>query len=489
MLISWSRMLVPASATFILAMSIAPAGFAQDQVGDEADDKAKIRQLEERVARLEALIQQLSKQMISRDGKPDQAVAVASDADLAELKLQIRENHAQLEQKLGERDARLQQLANDFELQLNSDFAVGDTKVSYGGYIKLDAISSFYSDVEGPSSAVQSNSLGRDFYIPALVPAGGGGSAHLFDFNPRETRFVFKTETPAGDHVIETLLGFDFQVTNGGNERISNSYLPRIRQGYIKYRGLMVGQIWSTFTDVGALPDNLDFIGTPEGAAFNRQPLIRYITGPWEFALENAETTLTTSTGARVLASGDRWPDLVARYTHKGDFGRIRIAGLLRELRNDVDIQPAANTDSIIGYGISLSGVIKAGERDDFRFMLNAGDGVGRYFGLNLANGAAIDQDGNLRSIPAFNGFGAYRHFWSDSWRSSAGFSFFTADNPTRFTSENVTERMWSTHANLLYSPEPRLTFGVEYRYARRILENGNDGNLSRIMFSAKYGF
>lgn len=95
-------------------------------------------------------------------------------------------------------------------------FTVGNTQVSYGGFIKVDAMSSVYSDTQGPSSGVASSGLGRDFYLPGLVPVGGGGPATVFDINPRERRFVLKTETPIAGGTLGSHLEFDFQVTNGG---------------------------------------------------------------------------------------------------------------------------------------------------------------------------------------------------------------------------------------------------------------------------------
>jgi len=366
-------------------------------------------------------------------------------------------------------------------------FYVGDSKVTFSGYTKLDVIATRFSD-----GTLGTNNLGRDFYIPALVPVRDGDfdADWVTDFNIRETRFAFKTETPVGEDVVTTFLDLDFQVTSGGDERISNSYVPRVRNAFISYKGWTIGQAWSTFQDVTVLPDNLDFIGPSEGTAFERQPLIRYKTGNLELALEQPETAFTDPNGgARILSGSDPMPDIVARYSLTGDWGFLRVAGILRTLNKEAVLSPFDREDSTTGYGVSVSGKLKVGARDDFRFMGTAGEGLGRYLGLNLVNGAAVDNEGRLRAIPSYAGFASYRHFWRDDLRSNLTFSYFRADNPVRFTGDGVTDQSLSIHANLIYTPVKKFDLGLEYILARRELENGLAGYMDRVQFSAKFKF
>ena len=43
-----------------------------------------------------------------------------------------------------------------------------NTTVTYGGYVKLDALLSNYD-----SGSLPNGNLGRDFYVPSLTPIGG----------------------------------------------------------------------------------------------------------------------------------------------------------------------------------------------------------------------------------------------------------------------------------------------------------------------------
>ena len=262
-----------------------------------------------------------------------------------------------------------------------------DTKFTYSGYIKLDAIASNYSD-----GGLPSGNLNRDFYIPALIPVSGNDEGTQLDLHIRQSRLRLMTETPTGDgEKITGAFEIDFLVTPGGNDRISNSYVPRIRHAYIKYGSWTIGQTWSTFQDVGILPETLDFVGVADGTIFDRQPMVRYTTGAWEFALENPETTVTPNGGGgRILADDNYIPDAVVRYTHKDDWGYVKVAGMVRQLAYDDGVAVDATE---VSYGINLSSKVKFSNGDDVRVSFTTGVGFGRYFGLNIANAAVITPD------------------------------------------------------------------------------------------------
>ena len=86
-------------------------------------------------------------------------------------------------------------------------------------------------------------------------------------------------------------------------------------------------------------------------------------------------------------------------------------------------------------------------------------------------------------------GFVDYRHWWTDRLRSSANLSVYFADNDEDLTGPDVNQAAQSISVNLLYSPRPPLTFGVEYMHAQRELEGGEDGTMDRLQFSARYAF
>ncbi|MDF2178122.1 DcaP family trimeric outer membrane transporter [Aliiglaciecola sp. CAU 1673] len=356
------------------------------------------------------------------------------------------------------------------------------TKVQFGGYIKLDAMASQYSD-----GSLSSGNIGRDFYIPGLTPVGGADEGTTFDMHARQTRFSFASQTAlANGKELKSKIELDFMATPNGDERVSNSYSPRMRIATIEYDGWLFGQTWTTFQDVAVLPESLDFIGTTDGTIFVRQAMVRYTYGGFSVALENPETTVTPyGGGGRIVTDDNSVPDLVLRYTHKASWGHVSGAALVRQLAYD-DGSSIDTTETAAAF--SLSAKINLG-KDDLRLMYNAGSGMGRYLGINTANGAVLNASGELESIDSSGGSIAYRHVWNEQWRSTLSYAFFSADNDVALTGSGVTKDTQSMRVNAIFSPTPELSFGLEYSHAEREIESGLDGDMDRLQFSAKYSF
>lgn len=440
-----------------------------------AQESSSNGDVDARLDRLEALVNSLVERLDTQQGAVTQ-----QQADIIIQTQQALDETRKLE----ERQTELEEQIAVPRKQEDNGFRVGSTTVSYAGYVKVDAIAQRTS-----GGQVGGGSIVRDFLIPGAIPVGGSDSGWDTDFSARQSRFILKTATDVGaDHKLNSQIELDFMVTGGGDERISNSYTPRVRQAFITYDNWLFGQAWSTFQNVGALPDSLDFIGVTPGTVFNRQPMVRYTNGGLMLAVEQPETTVTSPTGARVLGGDDTLPDAVARYNFSGKWGSLTAAGILRNLKiSDDDF--GMGSDSALGYGLSLSGKIAIGPRDDFRFMGTAGDGLGRYIGLNIVNDAALDANGDLDPIFTYSGFGAYRHIWGDTVRSTLGASYFKADNPVLLTTNQVTDESWNAFGNIIWSPVRPLDIGVEFMYASRTLEDGQSGDLQKIQFSTKYSF
>ncbi|WP_347331443.1 DcaP family trimeric outer membrane transporter [Marinimicrobium locisalis] len=354
-----------------------------------------------------------------------------------------------------------------------------DAVIELGGYVKLDALLSNYAD--GDPGA---GTIGRDFYIPGTVPVGGESESARTDFHMKETRLFIKGSRDIdGGDTITSYVEFDLLTGSDGDERISNSYKPRVRHAFVKYNNWLAGQTWTTFQNVSALAENLDFVGPAEGTVFGRQAMVRYTSGNWQFAAENPETTVTTA-GGRVATDDGVMPDLVARYNFSTGRADLVVAAIARQLRYE---DTAANIDSNeTSVGISFSGKVGVGDANDIRFMLTSGTGLGRYLGLNTANGAYLNGDNELEAIDSTAGFVSYRHFWNEKWRSNITLSGFSADQPVGYAG---TETSQSFHLNLLYSPVAPITTGVEFMTATREVNSGAEGTLNRLQFSAKYAF
>jgi len=364
-------------------------------------------------------------------------------------------------------------------LAVSVNAQAGDTEFKFGGYVKTDVMFSDYSN-----GAPDSGNLSRQFYVPGTIYGVTGNGEQVVDFQARESRFNFKTSTDLGGHKLSGFIELDFMTHADGNERVSNSYSPRIRHAIVSFDNWTVGQTWSTFQNPGALPENLDFVGAAEGTPFVRQSLVRYTNGGFQFAVENPETTVTPyGGGSRITSGSGMVPDFVARYNFKTEGGaKFTVAGLARQLnieKGDLDTQE-------MGYGVSFTGVIPVGS-DDIKLSATVGDGMGRYMALNYANAGVLNDKGDIETISSYGGFASYRHWWNDKWRSSFTVSGFKADNDVALTGGGVNEESYSGYVNLLYSPVKPLTVGVEYMYAENTKQNGDSGELNRVIFSVKY--
>jgi hypothetical protein len=416
--------------------------------------------------------------------------ALASDVDarIQELERQLMELKSQV-------SAQQQEIStNKVDIEEARPMAKG-TKFTYGGYIQLDAISSQYS--EG-----KPNNLIEDFYVPSLVPvkpAGGGAdSFNSTNFSAKTSRFFFTTATKTDAGLISTRFEVDFELSDQGDERISNSWSSRLRHAFVKWdydqnSSILAGQTWSTFFNVGALPNLLDFVG-PAGTLFVRQPQIRWTTGGLQLAVENPATRLNDANGSTVYDNGQEFPDLVARYNGKmGDLS-WSAAALGRQLRYDSRSDGGAvedASDDQFGYGLSFSGKWMFG-KDNMSYMVNYGDALGRYMGLNSFNDGYINAAGDIKTVDTWGGFIAYEHYWSDRWRSTFSLSASEADNPDTsdfLGAQTLAKKYQSAHANLNWLPAPKLSIGGELIYATKELENGRDGDMSRVQFAVKYGF
>lgn len=436
---------------------------------------AQEQSVDARLDRLERLVEGLITRLDAEAGSAQQEQA------------EIREQSAELlaaTRDLQDRQAKLAAQVAVPQKQEDQGFRVGNTVVGYAGYVKLDAISQRTSDGQLPIGAFT-----REFLFPSAIPIGGEPSGFDTDFSSRQSRFIFTTATDVGDsHKLKSHIELDFIVTEGGNKRITNSFVPRLRQAFISYDNWLFGQAWSNFQNLKALPDTLDFIGITPGTVFNRQPQVRWSKNGLSVSLESPDTVITTRTGAMIEGDNDVAPDLVVRKDFVRPWGHITTAGIARMLRVG-DKSMIAGNDTAFGYGMSVSGRINLGKRDNLRFMANAGDGIGRYIGLNLVNDAAVNNNDNLDPIFTLSGYGAYQHFWAPRLRSSVAASYFKADNPVAFTTRLVTDESWNGLANLIWNPVDPLDIGIEVLYAERQLEDGRTGNLQRVQFSTRYNF
>lgn len=459
----------PRIAARLLA-GAALCGFATPAMA-QAQDDARTRALEARLDAMETEIASLRAELAAaRAAAPPPAPAPApAAASPASTRASIDERVTALEKQSG------------------LGFRVGATHFSLGGYLKLDAFASSFSD--GDPAA---NALINDYYTPGQIPVGGVSEGVDLTTSVRETRIVLKSETPLAGQTLAGLLEVDFLDTPQlGNQRVSNSFVPRVRRAFITWNNFTFGQDWSTFQNIAALPERLDFIGPTEGTVFERQPLVRWHKGSVTLAVENPETTISVGT-ASFEADDDVAPDVVLRYDRKLPHGSIALAGIARLLKVDnftaTGVAGAPTIDGeAFGWGISASGVHDFGP-NRLSWMASGGQGIGRYLGLNLRDDVVATPGGDIDAPFVYSGFIALRHRFSPQWRLIGTGSGYHSETPD-FASQALTDTVWSGNLDLIYNPVAPLSLGIGFRYASREIASGEEGSLRRVQLSAKYDY
>lgn len=358
------------------------------------------------------------------------------------------------------------------------------TRFLFTGYVKLDTLFSDY-----PNGEIPDGTAGRDFYLPSTIPVGAAGEDPDFDAHVKQSRFIFGTDSTAPDgSPVASRLEVDLFGTALGDERATNTYGVLLRQAYVQTKHWLIGQSWSNFQDVAALPETADFIGPTDGTVFVRQPQVRYIRGNLSLSAENPETTVTPFGGGTRISSDDNSvPDLTAAYMFNMPWGYLRTSLLARQLKLETTGVGAVD-DTSVGAAISVSGRVNFGA-NDLRFMVTGGDAIGRYVGVNFANDAVLKANGKLRNISGWAAFAAYRQVWNPLLRSTVMLSASAYDNDFSLTGGSANKGSLSLAVNTFYTLAPKLDIGLELRYAEREIESGADGSLRRLQAIAKYSF
>jgi hypothetical protein len=357
-----------------------------------------------------------------------------------------------------------------------------DTSVTFGGYVKGDAL---YS-----SRSAGVNTVGDQALFPGLIPLSGANEGKQLTLHARQSRFNIKTDTPTGMGGLSTFLEFDLFGTDG-NESSSNSHNLRLRHAFGSLGGLLVGQTWSNFMDPGALPETLDF-GGPVGSMFVRQAQIRWTQafagGKWSVSLENPESVVALTSGASFRADDDRIPDITGKIDFNTAKGRYSLTGMARQIRLDSAAAPAATANKW-GGAIGFNGVIPTTGKDDFRFSVNYGNVIGRYSGNGTTfRDGVLDANNNLDLPNQWGAIASYRHFWTSNLRSTVALSGLGTSNSST-AHGSLIKNVRSAHLNLIWSPAAKIDLGLEYIHARREIQSGQSGSLNRLQASAQYAF
>jgi len=327
------------------------------------------------------------------------------------------------------------------------------------------------------------------YSIPVGPPPAGDGPRTAFTANT--SRFNVDFRTPTGIGQIRAFIEGDFAGPN-------NSF--RLRHAYAQYRGFIVGQTWTTFSDPEAAPEDIDFEGISAKNEI-RQPQIRYafMVGKTTRVAVAAETPSVSITGGQGV---NQVPDLIAKavFRPKKD-AHVQLAGVLRQVRGQSDANPAV-TQSVYAWGLSVSASWPFRRwklTDTIVFQANGGVGVARYINdlnsMGAEDGVFDTTNDTLHALPVYGWYVAYQHMWR-AWettrkmnlRSSLILSWVYVNN-FAFEVPSSYARTQRYAGNVVFSPSPRIDVGLEYLWGERVNLDGQSGWSDQVQFVAYFRF
>ena len=357
--------------------------------------------------------------------------------------------------------------------------------LSVGGRVKLDTI--YNADSVGGVRTSKSDLA----FSPGSIPITNSGKNEL-NANLRESRLWATLDLPLFNQRLSTYVEFDLfnsRRDSSGRSHVGND--PRMRHLYLTYNHFTIGKTYTTFSNLYAYPEINDGNG-PVSNLLLRHELLRYNKefswGELFLAVEKSESTFTAASGSSFQVNDDQIPDFIAKVDFSESWGNWSLAGMVREINADGKMMTAVD-DTEWGGAVSVAGRVLLPEQDNLRFTFSYGNTLGRYLSANAFDDAAIDNTGAINLTEIISGYVAYQHWWSDSLRSSFVFGAAYANQDTSKVPVSVDKLFASSNINLMWSPTLKSSIGIEWLHAYRELENGNNGELDRLQFSAIYKF
>ena len=373
-----------------------------------------------------------------------------------------------------------------------------DHNLELYGFVQLDAIQDF-------------NRVDPDWEAslrPSKIPTSAGkfGSDGQSIFSVRQTRLGVKANGTLHNKPYEAKFEFDLF---GTGDDAGKTHM-RIRHMYARWGPILAGQTNTLFMDGDIAPNSIEYWGPP-GMAWLRNPQLRWTfvdQHGWTAAIalehpaddiDPGRLRLFDEEIANNSQADEKLPDLTAAVRYGGDWGHVRLAGILRkmgyETRGTVDNLPKGHDT---GWGLDLTSALKF---SPVTLKLGAvyGRGLATYMndgGMDLAPNVAVTRDlnGVITLVPSSEavklfGLSAFADIqWNKSWSSSLGYSFDKVDN-TNFQDPTAFHSGQYALVNVLWTPAEGVFTGLELQWGKRKDNDGSDGHDLRVQYSFHWDF
>jgi hypothetical protein len=324
-----------------------------------------------------------------------------------------------------------------------------------------------------------------DRFVTAQIPVKGQadfGGSEQFNVNARGSQLRVDVRAPELAGNLRFYYQNDFFGSGSGM-----SY--RLQQMYGQFFNITAGFTYSCFEDPDAWPDTVDFEG-PNSAIFARRALVRYmlpLSEAWQlnFGVEAPGAELDGSGTPSGVSAQNPAPDGTMNVRWEdAKLGHVQLGGVLRDIGARGE---GVGNQSVLGWGLNLSGSINVLERDSVQGQLTYGEGIFRYINDDFVNNdAAFNTSGDLKAIPCFTAMAGYTHRWSDQFRSTGSFGYVHLD-PTTPQGPDAYRRTYYGSLNLVWQARKKLSVGLEGLYGRKEVQSGEFGDVWRVQLGLVY--
>lgn len=341
-----------------------------------------------------------------------------------------------------------------------------------GGYVQLTGVYDF--------NGVQD----YNFFTTSSIAMKGHQPGASYGMTVGQSRLFFKL---VGDTDLGRLVSYiemEFEGTGGS---------PLLRQAFVQFRGFTLGQTWSTFGDMSAVPTTVDEEGPSSGIEI-RQPMIRYtqkFNDRWQAALALEYAKASYSIGEYAKDIRQKVPDIPLNIRYMAKNGsHLQAGGILRNISyKDV----VSDKDRMMtGWGVMMSGNINLSQKNSFMFQGVYGKGIAHY--IQDISGIGYDlvpnpsHNGKLKAPGAWGAFAAFEQHWNSKLYSSLIYSYARLESKGTLGGTTYKYAQYAG-VNLLWDFTEFGTTGIEYVFGRRNDFNHDYGNASRINAMVQYRF
>jgi len=386
----------------------------------------------------------------------------------------------QANQVLREPDNPYQILADD-DFPKSIPLFPSDWRFSFGGYVKTDVIVDF-SGTDDPYQFIVSG-------IPVDGAANSPQPGSYTQIHAKETRFNFEMRNVSPDLPFNKAF-IEMDLFNYDSPGV------RLRHAYFQYGHLIVGQTWTTLTELRALPFLVDFAYGDSlygGRAMQvrwEQPVNDQFS--WAVGIEDwNDGAIDNSAGSLAGTARARLPLLATRGTYDAGQALFTVGGSFSELRWDGDA--GVSDETAIQWALVLGArvFLDQDKKHYLGFGGSYGDGSGGTI-ISLSEGgvpgAVLTPTGSLETQHAWN-FSAALHYQL-SKRFSSNLSGAWAEVETSpLLGPDAMKSAAAGHINLIFDLNQVMRFGAEYMIGQRVNANDADGIANRIQFMAMFSF